>query len=264
MKRLLVISVLFIGGCTARHISNSPLPETGSVSVNGKLFATVFQQKAAEYKALCFQAFNIARWQLDIYQPISTRPKAIVTDIDETVLDNSPYEAHQTLKGKDYEPASWYEWTARASADTVPGAPSFLKYAASKGIEVFYITNRLERERESTLRNLQKFDFPNADNAHFFPKLDTSSKESRRMKLADTHEVIMLLGDNLADFSNFFDKRTQQERDQNTERFAAEFGSRFIVLPNTSYGDWESALYKAKRLTEAQKDSVIRAEVKTY
>lgn len=264
MKKMIVISSLLIGGCTAKHIGTVPPPAAGSISVNGKLFATVFQQKAAEYKALCFQAFNVARWQLDQYKPTTTKPKAIITDIDETVLDNSPYEAHQTLKGKDYEPSSWYEWTAMGSADTVPGAPSFLKYAASKGIEIFYITNRMERERESTLRNLQKFNFPNADNSHFFPKLDTSSKESRRMKLADTHEVVMLLGDNLADFSNFFDKRTQQERDQNTERFASEFGSRFIIIPNTSYGDWEGALYKGKRLTEAQKDSVIRAEVKTY
>lgn len=265
MRKFFAIYVLLIGGCTAKHISTAPASTgTGSVSIHGKLFATVFQQKASEYKALCFQAFNIAKWQLDQYKPTSNKPKAIITDIDETVLDNSPYEAHQTLQGKDYEPASWYEWTERVAADTVPGAPSFLKYAASKGIEIFYITNRLEKERESTLKNLQKFNFPYADNAHFFPKLDTSSKEARRMKLTETHEVVMLLGDNLADFSNFFDKRSLQERDQNTHKFASEFGSRFIMLPNTSYGDWESALYKGKRLTEAQKDSVIRAEVKSY
>ena len=62
----------------------------------------------------------------------------------------------------------------------MPGALSFLKYASSKGIEIFYVTNRSEKERDVTLKNLQKFNFPNADDAHLFPSTGTSSKEERR------------------------------------------------------------------------------------
>ena len=73
----------------------------------------------------------------------------------------APYEVHQTLQGKGYESDSWYEWSAMIKADTVPGALNFLKYASTKGIEIFYVTNRGERERDFTLKNLQKFNFPN-------------------------------------------------------------------------------------------------------
>ena len=264
MKKGLFIVTVILSACTAKHLTVSQEQKPAGVVVNGKLFTTIFQQKAAEYRALCLQAYNIAWLRLDQYTPTTGKPKAIITDIDETVLDNSPYEAHQTLQGKDYDPASWYEWTAKAAADTVPGAAAFLKYAAAKGVEIFYITNREERERLTTINNLKSYNLPNADDAHFIPKQAISSKEIRRQAVANTHEIIMLIGDNLADFSMLFDKKPMAERLQNTDRSAKDFGSRFIVLPNPVYGDWESSLFKFNKLTAAQKDSVIRAEVKTY
>jgi len=243
----------------------APTPPS-SISVQGKLYTTLYQQKAAEYRALCYQAYNIARLRVDQWKQInSTLPTAIITDIDETILDNSPNAAHQALLNKDYEQSAWEEWTAKAQADTVPGALSFLKYAASNGIEVFYITNRLEKERAGTLSNLQKFNFPNADNAHLILKQTTSSKEARRQAVMKTHSVLLLMGDNLADFSALYDKKTVDERLQATQQLAAEFGNHFIVLPNPNYGDWESALYNYNySLIPTQKDSVIKASVKSY
>ncbi len=264
MKKTFFIVAVILSACTAKHITAYPEQKPAGVLVNGKLFTTIFQQKAAEYRALCLQAYNIAWLRLDQYKATTAKPKAIITDIDETVLDNSPYEAHQTLQGKDYDPASWYEWTAKAAADTVPGAAAFLKYAATKGVEIFYITNREERERLTTINNLKTFNLPNADDVHFIPKQTISSKEIRRQAVANTHEIIMLIGDNLADFSMLFDKKPMAERLQNTDISAKDFGSRYIVLPNPVYGDWESSLFKFNKLTPAQKDSVIRAEVKTY
>jgi 5'-nucleotidase (lipoprotein e(P4) family) len=232
---------------------------------NGKIFATIYQQRAGEYRALCFQAFNIAHLRVDeIIKVQSAKPKAIVTDIDETILDNSPYEAHQTLQGKDYESASWSEWVSKINADTVPGSLNFLNYAFSKGLEIFYVTNRGESERGVTLKNLQKFNFPNADSAHLFPLQNTSSKEKRRQTILSSHEIVMLMGDNLGDFSNLFDKKNVDERMKNVNSVAAEFGDKFIVLPNPAYGDWESSLFNYKPLTAAQEDSVIRASLITY
>ncbi|MFT3911336.1 MAG: 5'-nucleotidase, lipoprotein e(P4) family [Ferruginibacter sp.] len=265
MKKILLAVSIFFTACSPTNIATTNSSTNKPISIDGKLFTTLFQQKAAEYRALCLQAFNIARLRLDAYQPQTNKPRAIITDIDETVLDNSPYEAHQTLQGKDYEQASWNEWTDKAAADTVPGGASFLKYAASKGVEIFYITNRGENERASTLKNLQQFSFPNADDAHFLPRGTTSSKETRRQTVASTHEIVMLLGDNLADFSSLFDKKPIDERLQNTNLSSKDFGNRFIVLPNPVYGDWEGALFKYSReLTGAQKDSIIRSAVKTY
>jgi 5'-nucleotidase (lipoprotein e(P4) family) len=256
---LMVISA----SCTATKHPSPPVVQPAAV-VNGKLFAAAFQQRAAEYKALCFQAYNIARLRLDELSSTGSKRRAIITDIDETILDNSPNAVHQALLGKDYDQSAWYEWTTRADADTVPGAPSFLKYASSKGIAVFYITNRNEKERAVTLKNLQKYDLPNADDAHLVLRNDISSKEARRQQVMANYDVVLLLGDNLADFSALFDKKTIGERDQNTTSMAGSFGSRFIVLPNPGYGDWETAIYGYKALTLSQKDSAIRASLKTY
>ena len=268
MKKIFIaVMVLMLACNTSRHLQNpynAPSPQ--NIAITGKLFTSLYQQQAAEYRALCFQAYNIAHVRVDesLKSP-AQKPKAIVTDIDETLLDNSAYELHQTLQNKDYEAPSWYDWTSRSAADTVPGGLSFLQYAASKGIEVFYVTNREERERAGTLLNLQKFHFPNADNAHLLVKQTTSSKEARRQEVASTHEIILLLGDNLADFSYLFDRKTTDERLKNTNLTAEEFGKKFIILPNPVYGDWESSMYKYNyTLTNPQKDSLIKTYPKSY
>ena len=237
-----------------------------AIGIQGKLFASAYQQLAAEYHALCLQAYNLARWRLDeLVQAVSAKPKAIITDIDETVLDNSPYDVHQALQGKDYESSSWHEWTGRVQADTVPGALTFLKYASSKGIEIFYITNREEQDRAATLQNLQHFGFPNADNAHLQVRQNESGKEARRQQVLAGHDVILLLGDNLSDFSSLFDKKMVEDRLQAAQLQAGQFGNRFIVLPNPVYGDWESALYRYNyQLSPAQKDSTIRSLLRSY
>lgn len=266
MKKFSIIVLFIVAACSSSKqvTDTTPLPQ--NIAVTGKIFASLYQQRAAEYRALCLQAFNIARLRVDENVDASSgKPKAIVTDIDETVLDNSPYEVHQTLQGKDYESAAWYQWTDMSKADTVPGAPSFLKYAASKGITIFYITNRDEKERASTLLNLQKFNLPNTDNAHLILRQGTSSKEVRRQQVAATHDIILFLGDNLADFSSMFDKKPLSEREQNANALAAEFGKKFIVIPNPVYGDWESGVYKySNTLTTAQKDSAIKSLLKGY
>ena len=257
--------LLLLTACSATR-QRATTNVTAPTVINGKLFATLFQQRAAEYRALCFQAYNQARQRVDqAVQPGSSRPMAIITDIDETVLDNSAYEIHQLMQGKDYEPASWYEWTARGEADTVPGAPSFLKYAASKGIRIFYITNRDEKERSGTMKNLLAFQLPDADNEHLLMRQGVSSTEDRRLQVMKNFEVLLLIGDNLADFSQAFDKKTISERQENTGQLAAEFGRRFILLPNPVYGDWETSLYQYNgKFTMAQKDSIVRAAVKGY
>ena len=264
MTRLYYFTLLLCVACTASKRTGSFESASSSIVINGKLFSSVYQQKAAEYKALCFQAYNIARLRLDQYTTPSAKPRAIITDIDETVLDNSDYAVHQALQGKDYEPESWYEWTSRAAADTVPGAPGFLNYAASKGITVFYITNRDERERAGTLQNLAKYHLPNADNEHLILRQTISSKEERRQKVLNDYDVILFIGDNLADFSALFDKKAFVEREQNTRITAAQFGNRFIVLPNPVYGDWEGALFNYNRYTTAQKDSALKVSARHY
>jgi 5'-nucleotidase (lipoprotein e(P4) family) len=236
-----------------------------STSNGGKVWSSLWQQRAAEYKALCFQAYNMARLQIDAaVKHKGGKPLAVVTDIDETLLDNSPEDARAALNNQEFDTKAWKKWTSQGIADTVPGAPSFFKYAASKGVTVFYITNRDEDERPGTLKNLQAYHLPNADNAHLLLKTTTSSKEARRLEVLKKYKIALLFGDNLADFDALYDNHPSEEsREAATQKLRKQFGSRYIVLPNPSYGDWEGALFKFNyKLTQAQKDSVIKANVK--
>jgi 5'-nucleotidase (lipoprotein e(P4) family) len=261
MKRLcLLLSILLMACSGPKHASTS-------LVTDGKLWSSLFQQKAAEYKALCIQAYNIARLRIDdaLKQSFS-RPMAIISDIDETFLDNSPYAVHQALQEKDYDANAWNEWTSKGMADTLAGALSFFNYAATHNIEVFYISNRRETEKQGTLQNLKRYNFPFVDEQHLILRKDISSKEIRRQQVSATHEIILLLGDNLADFSPLFDTRkTTEARAATVQELAAEFGKKFIVLPNANYGGWEDAVYGNNYgLTPVQKDSAIKSNLKGY
>ncbi|MEO6682129.1 MAG: 5'-nucleotidase, lipoprotein e(P4) family [Ginsengibacter sp.] len=266
MKKLALIFIVFAASCTtATRISDRAVSSSNTIHVNGKLFTTVFQQRASEYRALCYQAYNIARLRVDQLPQPAEKPFAIMTDIDETVLSNAAYQAHQTLQGKDYDAATWYDWTGRADADTVPGALSFLNYASSKGIKIFYVTNRDEIERKGTLSNLQKFNFPDAVNEHLFLKGEISSKEPRKQHILKDYQIVLLIGDNLNDLSQAFEKKSPDDRMKVTDSLSLQFGKSLIVLPNAVYGDWENALYQYNyKLTPAQRDSILRASLHSY
>ncbi|WP_346319064.1 5'-nucleotidase, lipoprotein e(P4) family [Chitinophaga sp. YIM B06452] len=250
---LLIVSAFF--AC------KTPQPlATAQPSIGGPAWAALWQQRAAEYKALCLQAYRIAGERVEVMSHQQTlRPRAIVTDIDETVLDNSPYTAKTTLAGKTWSQSTWEEWTAKAACDTVPGAPSFFKYAAEKGFTVYYVTNRLESERAATLKNLQRYNFPFADNEHLILSSGNSNKEERRNAIAQKYEIAMLVGDNLGDFAEDFYKKTPAGRNAAVERLQEQFGARFIMLPNAMYGDWLSALIPKG----ADADSALRSAIRT-
>jgi len=265
--RYLFIASVFLLACNTAKQTAVASPEAvvpRNTSLNGKLFTALFMQRAAEYRALCLQGYNAARMRIENYAGTG-KPKAIITDIDETIFDNSAYAVHQAYMGKEYVSADWYSWTDRAEADTMPGAGVFLNYVASKNIHIFYVTNREERERTGTLKNLQRFALPDADETHLLTRRKSSSKEDRRQEVMQNYDVVLLMGDNLADLSDLFDKKTEAERKANVDAVSALFGKKFIVFPNPNYGDWENSLYQYNyKLTQAQKDSVMRSVLRNY
>jgi 5'-nucleotidase (lipoprotein e(P4) family) len=220
-----------------------------SAACNLKLMPVLWVQQSAEYKALCYQAFNLAQWRIECLKKKGKdkRPRAIITDIDETVLDNSYSEALNIRECRDFSPAAWKQWTEQARATAVPGAVSFLQYAKAKNITIFYLSNRDTSEITSTLKNLQALQFPDARESQMLFLSNTSSKEARRVAVMEKYNVVMLLGDNLNDFSNVFEKKPNRERNVEAEKMQAEWGKKFIVLPNPIYGEWENALLEYKR-----------------
>ena len=237
-----------------------------NIALNGKIYSALWQQNSGEFRALCYQAYNIAKLRIDENQLFNDKkPLAIITDIDETFLDNSPYAVSEGEKGKDFDAKTWANWTAKASAKPYPGSLDFFNYVAFKKITVFYISNRDQNDKIGTLKNLKDLNFPFADEAHLLLRDRSSDKEARRLEVLKNYNVILYLGDNLADFSRLFNKRPQIERNLIVDEISQEFGKKFIMLPNSGYGDWESATpgfnYK---MTPAQKDSVILKNVIGY
>lgn len=267
--KLIIASALFasvISCQTATPVSkntpqNTPYENLGR---DGKLYAAFYQQRAAEYEALCLQAYNIGKLRLDeALAQKSEKPLAIVSDIDETFLDNSYYAVERSKMGKDYDQKTWEEWTSKGIAKPLTGSQEFYQYAASKGIQVFYVTNRVEQEREGTLKNLKKYNFPLQSDSNLILRSKESSKETRRKDIAKNYNIVLLLGDNLADFSSIFDKKSETERSNAVKNSAEDFGKKFIIIPNVGYGDWEASFYNYKYdYTKQQKDSMMYNAVK--
>ncbi len=238
-------------------------------SHNFLMQAVLWQQNAAEYRALCYQAFNTAKFRLDQalqQRKTGNKPPAIITDIDETVLNNSPFEAKMILDDMDYSSKAWAQWTGMAQAKAIPGAIKFLQYAHAKGVQIFYVSNRSVSAEESTLKNMKVLGFPDANKKHLLFKSETSAKQSRFTKVEEAHEVLLFMGDNLSDFTSKFRVPSTQKRNALADQLQDEFGKKFIVLPNPMYGDWETkGLFEGRYdWTEAQKDSIRRANLKAY
>ncbi|MCA0447777.1 MAG: 5'-nucleotidase, lipoprotein e(P4) family [Bacteroidetes bacterium] len=220
--------------------------------------AVNYFQTAAEVKALQIQAYNFAKVTLDLALTTQTvsKPLAVILDIDETVLDNSPYQARQITSGESY-PKGWKEWIEEAKATPIPGSLEFLTYADEKHVTIFYVSNRKLADIPATMRNLSATGFPQVTESQMIFKEKENSKEIRRKKIQEKYEVVVLVGDNLADFSDLFDGKSVQEREQAVDSLKKEFGSRFIMLPNSLYGDWESALFNWNfGTTEAEKSEI--------
>ena len=265
MKHIqLMIGSLMLFGLTAcqtpKIVTEQQQVQQKSLQVDGKIYAAFFQQRAAEYQALSQQAYNVAKMRLDeAIANKGAKPLAIVTDIDETFLDNSYYAVEMARQGKTWSQETWANWTSKGIATPLAGSLDFFQYAASRGVQIFYVTNRYEVERPGTLANLEKYNYPIQSAQNLILRSKESSKEARRQNISKDYDIVLLLGDSLTDFSSLFDNhKSEKERAAAVETLKSEFGKRFIVLPNVGYGDWESAIFDYKYdLTQQQRDSII-------
>lgn len=258
-----------------------PSPETigGSALAPGEtqdqlILATLWYQKSAEMKALYYQCFRNAEVALKANLGMSGRsisgtdtpspdeaapaghgkPPAVVLDIDETLLDNSPYQGWQILENKEFNDEDWFRWVELARARPLPGAVEFTRYADSLGVEVFYVSNRTVKEMGPTIENMAEWGFVNADSTHMLLKETTSSKVERRALIEKDYEILLLVGDNLADHSGAYEKRGADFGFGAVDADRRLFGTRYIVLPNPMYGNWLNDLLRsAPGSTEREK-----------
>ncbi|MBP2296315.1 5'-nucleotidase, lipoprotein e(P4) family [Azospirillum rugosum] len=250
----LLSGAVFLAFLAGSAMAADPVPQ------NDLLNAELWMQRSVEYKANSLAVYALAKVRLDQaladkswtaateqtgnYQEL---PPAVVLDLDETAMDNSAYQAGLAATGADFSPKTWDVWVRAEKATAVPGAVEFTQYAESKGVKVFYVTNRSADQEEPTRKNAQALGFPMGGNVDTFlmskEKPDWgSAKSTRRSYVANDYRVLLLLGDNLGDFSDAYNG-SEAERLKAFEQAKAHFGRDWLMLANPGYGSFESAPY---------------------
>lgn len=246
MKRSLALILPFVIGVSsvAQEVIETP-PERDAL-----LYALAWKQTAAEYQALYYQGFNIARAQvqraLDKRQP-GDKPLAVVTDVDDTVLHSLTYWGHLVQRNMDFfDDGIWDRWVESNRVTATPGALDFLEFCAANGVEIFYVTSRDQGENtfQLALENLREVGFPFVDEEHVTVLRESSNKEPRQDALMDDYNVLTFLGDNLNDFRRKYYIRSDVEG-----RIAAmaqdkdKFGHEYVIFPNPTDGQWLAAIF---------------------
>ncbi|WP_024891884.1 5'-nucleotidase, lipoprotein e(P4) family [Luteimonas huabeiensis] len=240
----------------------APAPGTADDNLN----AVLWVQRSAEYRATTLSLFRAAADHLDAAlaerhwdalvpderdnEDWADLPPAVIMDIDETVLDNSPYQARLVRDGQEYDEVTWAGWVAEKRAEPVPGVVDFARAAAEKGVTLLYLSNRAQHLNEATLANLRAVGMPVADDSVFLGlgthvegcEQHGSEKLCRRRLAGRSYRVIMQFGDQLGDFVQVV-ANTPEARDGLLEEYGDWFGERWWMLPNPTYGSWEPAVF---------------------
>ena len=269
-----MLALALMAGC-ATAPPHAAMPETTpptpvaaaseSVPANDNLNAVAWTQTAIEHDLVFIQTYRDAesrllaalknpRWDAlpkdDRVAPIKGLKPAVVLDIDETVLDNSPYQARLIKHGGEFNEADWANWCKEEIARALPGVVEFTQFAARHGIAVIYVSNRAKDLDQVTLENLRKVGLP-VSGPQAFLGLGTfvagceqigSEKSCRRQLISHKYRVLMQFGDQIGDFVTVVANNAAGRR-RAMAPYMKWIGTRWFVLPNPTYGAWEPALF---------------------
>ncbi|MGB5940638.1 MAG: HAD family acid phosphatase [Rhodanobacter sp.] len=265
-----LLALALLAGCASsprQPVAATPAAPATTVAVaaNDNLNAVAWSQAAIEHDLIYLQTYRDAQARLlaalhdphwdalgkgDRTTPLKGLKPAVILDIDETVLDNSPFAARMVQGNREYNEAEWAAWCREESARALPGAVEFTRFAAQHGVEVIYISNRARDLDQATLANLRKAGFP-VSGPQSFLGLGTvvegceqagSEKGCRRQLVAQHYRVLMQFGDQIGDFVDVL-ANTAAGRRQAVAGYLPWIGTRWFVLPNPTYGSWEPALF---------------------
>ena len=254
-RKALILGLLFalLSGGVVRAQDAAPAHDL--------LLANLWMQRAVEYRANTLTVYALARIRLD--EALADRnwtaapgeqtgdfqnlPPAVVLDVDETVLDNSKYQVWLMRADQSFSTKSWNQFCAARISAAIPGAVEFTRYAESKGVKVFYVTNRGAETEKDTRENMATLGFPMGGNVDTFlmqgEKPDwTGAKSTRRSAIAKDYRVLLNIGDNLGDFDDRY-RSSEAERVKAYEAGMAYWGKQWLMLPNPTYGSFDTAPY---------------------
>ena len=258
-SRVFLAAVVLVSCSCAARQAPATAPGTATTA-HENLNAVLWMQTALEYEASALQAYRLAQQQLDAaladrswtaaleqQADASTLKPAVIVDVDETVLDNSYYQARLIRDATSYHTSTWDPWVLEARATAIPGAVEFARFAAARGVTIFYVTNRTANLEAATRKNLAAVGFPLSDAVDTVlargerPEWQASGKSSRRAHVARDYRILLLIGDDLGDF--VVDAGgSPEERRVRTAAQAGWWGQRWIMVPNPTYGSWERGI----------------------
>jgi acid phosphatase len=245
--------------------SAAPAAALAGVAADDNLNAVLWVQRSAEYKALSEQTYRAAADHLDAAlkeknwdalvpdergNAATGLKPAVVLDVDETVLDNAPYQARLIADHAQFDEVTWDQWVAEKKAKAVPGVVDFAKAANARGVTLLYISNRAVHLKDATLANLTAAGLPVADDSVFLGlgtnvpgcEQNGTEKNCRRKLAGQQYRVLMQFGDQLGDFVQIT-ANTQAGRQQLLDQYHDWFGERWWMLAGPTYGSWEPALF---------------------
>ena len=235
LRRLLPLLVL-LSGCA--H------PPSSRDTTN----AILWVQASAEYEVAVRQSYVLAARRLDEALAAAPAAPAVVMDLDETVLDNSGFEAGLIRRDEEFALEAWHRWLAGTGARAMPGAVEFVAEARRRGAAVLFVTNRHERYRAPTLATLQGLGLAAEGPSEAWllmrgqrPEWGTD-KASRREAAAAGHAVVLLVGDDLNDFVPCLGLDPPARKALVAEN-AQRFGREWVLVPSPSWGSWLDALH---------------------
>ena len=235
----------------AASILTSTTAIAGDLSQNNSLgYAVAWKQTAAEYRALYYQGFNIARMHLAAAlknRKHDDKPLAIVSDLDDTLVHPLEYWGRLIKNGEEFfDDPLWDRWIPTNGMIPAPGAKEFLDFAAENDVEIFYVTSRNQGEPtwEFAKGNILAMGFPWKDDANLTVLTDTSNKEKRQDEILQDYDVVVFLGDSLNDFRRkYYIKGDIDGRIAAMEEDRDKYGSQYIIFPNPTDGHWIAAIF---------------------
>lgn len=218
-----------------------PQPAQSSAAASSDLKRAVhWMRNSAEFQALVLQTYSLAGQELrKSVDGKASGTWAVALDADETLISNMDYEKELVRLGKESTDELWMAWVARRAAPPLPGALEFLDLVQKLGGHIAIVTNRKDRDCPDTRVNLEAFDIPfdlllcRTDDREKESRWESIEKGTASPDLPPV-EIVMWLGDNIKDFPEM----SQESRFSSPEAFD-DYGTRFFVFPNPSYGSWQ-------------------------